>query len=226
MRIAKRDILPAGDNQYGSNPKVNKEEAVSSIFVKVISNPSATGKTFWYAIRVSPNGTGFLGWALPDGTFTQGLDQRQEWSDLRIKPGFSAGMVIEMAEHFGWTVVNKQVPVEKVAPAGKSATGGIVVGILASFVVSTIWFGLVLILFGASGGLLVQTPSVANAWVGAVLILGGPVLIFLVGILPVYISVGGWSGIVGGLVAGFVGGVFGMMGGGFIQLIFLLFGSP
>lgn len=80
---------------------------MSSIFVKVISNPSLSGRVFWYAIRVSPNGTGFLGWAIPDGTFTQGLDQKQEWSDLRIKPGFSASQVIEMAEHYGWTVINK-----------------------------------------------------------------------------------------------------------------------
>jgi hypothetical protein len=84
------------------------EQAMSNIFVKVISNPSLSGRIFWYAIRVSSNGTGFLGWAIPDGTFTQGLDQKQEWSDLRIKPGFSASMVIEFAEHYGWTVVNKQ----------------------------------------------------------------------------------------------------------------------
>lgn len=81
---------------------------MSSIFVKVRSNPSLSGELFWYAKRVSPNGTGFLGWALPGGTFTQGLDEKQEWYDLRVKPGFSASMVIEFAEHYGWTVVNKQ----------------------------------------------------------------------------------------------------------------------
>jgi len=85
-----------------------RQQTMSSIFVKVISNPSLSGRPFWYAMKVSPNGTGFLGWALPGGTFTQGLDQRQEWSDLRIKPGFSASMAIEFAEHYGWTVINKQ----------------------------------------------------------------------------------------------------------------------
>jgi hypothetical protein len=196
---------------------------VSSIFVKVVPNQGGLGKIYWYAMRVSPNGNGFFGWLLPDGTFTHGLDQSREFQDRRILPAPSAGDVIEMAEHYGLTVINKPVPIEKVAPAGKSDRTGMIVGILASAVVSSIWLGLTLILFGEAGGLLVQMPSVASAWVGAILILGGPILILLVGIWPVYKSVGGWSGIVGGLVAVFVGGSVGMMVGAFIQFIFILF---
>jgi len=80
---------------------------MSSIFVKVVSNPGGLGKVYWYAMRVSPNGTGFLGWGLPDGSFTQGIDQSQEFQDRRILPAPYAGDVIEMAEHYGWTVINK-----------------------------------------------------------------------------------------------------------------------
>lgn len=81
---------------------------MSSIFVKVVSNQGGFGKVYWYAMRVSPSGTGFIGWALPNGTFTQGLDQKQEFLDRRILPAPYAGDVIEMAEHYGWTVINKQ----------------------------------------------------------------------------------------------------------------------
>jgi hypothetical protein len=205
---------------------VNKEETMASIFVKVVPNQGGLGKVYWYAMRVSPNGAGFFGWLLPDGTFTQGLDQKQEFQDRRILPAPSAGDAIEMAEHYGWTVINKQAPVEKVALAGKSSARGIVAGILISSVASTIWMSSALLLFGEANGLLTKTDAVANAWIGAVLFLGGPVLILLVGMLPVYRTVGGVRGIVGGLVVGFLGWMVGMFCGVFIQLIFLLFGFP
>ncbi len=81
---------------------------MSSIFVKVIPNQGGFGNVYWYIYQVSSNGTGFFGWGLPDGTFTQGIDQSQEYLDRRILPAPYAGDAIEMAEHFGWIVINKQ----------------------------------------------------------------------------------------------------------------------
>lgn len=81
---------------------------MTSVFVKVVPNPDFFGKVRWYVMKVSSSGAGFLGWALPDGTFTQGIDQRQEYLDRRILPAPYPGDAIEMAEHYGWTVINKQ----------------------------------------------------------------------------------------------------------------------
>jgi hypothetical protein len=90
------------------NRLAEKEEVMSNIFVKVVPMQGGFGKVYWYAMRVPPNGTTYLGWALPDGTFTQGLDQRREFADRRILPAPYAGDAIQMSEHYGWTIVNKQ----------------------------------------------------------------------------------------------------------------------